>query len=219
MPKPQEMSGEQLVAACLSGGADQDVSVWAEFLRRYQPLIASVVLKALRQRQKNPAASLVDDLVQDTYLKLCANNFAVLRTFQFRHENSLPAYLKITALNVVQDHYRNTFAEKRGGVQQPQELDGLPDGAGAYDTSKQLHREISIQEIERCLLHADLGPHAARDRVVFLLYYRQGLTAAAIAQVPSIGLSLKGVESTLVRLTKHLRAALQEGYKNAESKG
>lgn len=210
------MSGEQLVEACLAEGNE---SAWAEFLRRFQPLIASVVLKSLRQRHRTTSTALVDDLVQDTYLKICANNFSALRGFQFRHENSLPAYLKVTALNVVQDHFRSSFAGKRGGVQQAQDLDALPESAGAFDTRASVHQEISIQEIERCLLREDLGPNSARDRIVFLLYYRQGLTAAAIAELPAIGLSLKGVESTLLRLTLHLRSALNQRYKNAESKG
>jgi RNA polymerase sigma-70 factor (ECF subfamily) len=44
-----------------------------------------------------------------------------------------------------------------------------------------------------------------RDKLVFLLYYRQGFTAKAIAELPGIQLSEKGVESCLLRLTRHLR--------------
>jgi RNA polymerase sigma-70 factor, ECF subfamily len=213
------MSGEQLVAACLRGVAGRDEAAWVEFLRRFQPMIASVVMKALRQRQGAVSAQLVDDLVQETYLKICANNFSALRTFEFRHENSLPAYLKTSALNVVQDHFRSTYAEKRGGTHQPQELDSLPESAGAYDNRAALFRQVSIQEIERYLHSADLGQNAARDRIVFLLYYRQGWTAASIAELPSIALSLKGVESTLLRLTRQLREALGMNGEQVETKG
>jgi hypothetical protein len=48
-------------------------------------------------------------------------------------------------------------------------------------------------------------PHLERDRKLFWLYYRVGLTADAIAGLPSIGLSTKGVESSLLRLTRLLR--------------
>jgi RNA polymerase sigma-70 factor (ECF subfamily) len=44
-----------------------------------------------------------------------------------------------------------------------------------------------------------------RDKVVFLLYYRQGLTAKKIAGIPGIELSEKGVESCLHRLTERVR--------------
>jgi len=47
-----------------------------------------------------------------------------------------------------------------------------------------------------------------RDRTIFWLYYRQGLTAKEIGALPSIGLSLKGVESTLHRLTQLVREHL-----------
>jgi RNA polymerase sigma-70 factor (ECF subfamily) len=45
-----------------------------------------------------------------------------------------------------------------------------------------------------------------RDRVMFWLYYRQGYTAEEIARLPAIGLTAKGVESALRRVTVWLRA-------------
>jgi RNA polymerase sigma-70 factor, ECF subfamily len=44
--------------------------------------------------------------------------------------------------------------------------------------------------------------------VIFWLYYRDGLTARAIAQLPGIRLSVKGVESTIHRLTRRVRLRL-----------
>lgn len=48
-----------------------------------------------------------------------------------------------------------------------------------------------------------------RDRAVFWFYYRQGLTAEEIAALPTIGLSAKGVESALRRITTWLRKELE----------
>jgi RNA polymerase sigma-70 factor (ECF subfamily) len=47
-----------------------------------------------------------------------------------------------------------------------------------------------------------------RDRTVFWLYYQQGFSAKAIAALPSIGLSEKGVESAILRLTREVRNRL-----------
>ena len=46
---------------------------------------------------------------------------------------------------------------------------------------------------------------------MFWLYYRVGLTANAIAALPSIGLSMKGVESTILRLIRLLRQEISGG--------
>ena len=56
----------------------------------------------------------------------------------------------------------------------------------------------------------DLLRHQAReiDRVVFWLYYRQGLTAKEIAALPGIDFSTKGVESVIVRLDRTIRSEL-----------
>jgi RNA polymerase sigma-70 factor (ECF subfamily) len=45
-----------------------------------------------------------------------------------------------------------------------------------------------------------------RDRTIFWLYYRQGFSAREIAELPGLGLTQKGVESCIHRLTNMLRA-------------
>ena len=47
-----------------------------------------------------------------------------------------------------------------------------------------------------------------RDRAIFWLYYRQGLTAEEIAGLPAVTLSAKGVESVLRRVAQWLRIQL-----------
>jgi RNA polymerase sigma-70 factor (ECF subfamily) len=41
--------------------------------------------------------------------------------------------------------------------------------------------------------------------MIFWLYYEQGMTAKAIAALPSINLTSKGVESAISRLTRLVR--------------
>jgi RNA polymerase sigma-70 factor (ECF subfamily) len=48
-----------------------------------------------------------------------------------------------------------------------------------------------------------------RDRALFWLYYRQGYTAEEIARLPSAGLTAKGVESALRRVTVWLRGEVE----------
>jgi RNA polymerase sigma-70 factor (ECF subfamily) len=64
---------------------------------------------------------------------------------------------------------------------------------------------VLIQEITRHLDLCMAGPDFERNRRIFWLHYRAGLSARAIADLPGICLSPKGVESILMRLTKDLR--------------
>src|ERR1051326_3299915 len=70
-----------------------------EFVARFQPVIAGVIVKRLLRytRWINPAD--VDDLVQETLLKICKNNSQILRNFEFRHVNAFRGFLKVMAAN------------------------------------------------------------------------------------------------------------------------
>jgi RNA polymerase sigma-70 factor (ECF subfamily) len=178
--------------------------MWLEFVRRFQPLISRVIVKCVR-RWTQPVPNLIDDLIQDTYLKLCANNFRALRDFDCQHENALFGFLKVVASNVVQDHFRSSYSQKRGSGQEEEELENVPYAAASNSFSESAERNLLIHEIKRCLDEQASEPTFARDCTIFWLYYRQGLTAKAISELPSIGLTVKGVESTLLRLTRLVR--------------
>src|SRR5437588_3829617 len=101
---PQQLSARELVKLCLDS---KDEALWAEFVRRFQPLIAGVVSKRLSRHTGRVAnGALVNDLVQDTFVKICVNDFKPLRDFDFQHEHALHGFLKVIAQNVVEDYSR-----------------------------------------------------------------------------------------------------------------
>ncbi len=199
------LPANELLRLCLES---EDQVIWREFVRRFQPLIGRVVVKSARH-WTNPTPTLVDDLVQETYLKLCANNFRALRDFDCQHENALFGFLKVVASNVVQDHFRSTYSQKRGSGHEEEDLEKARNiavsGASFSETAE---RKILIGEIRQCLESQASDPNFSRDCMIFWLYYQQGLTAKAISELPSIGLTVKGVESTLLRLTRLVRAKM-----------
>jgi DNA-directed RNA polymerase specialized sigma24 family protein len=73
-----------------------------------------------------------------------------------------------------------------------------------------IHRDILLKEVDDALCASLSGEGQVRDRTIFLLYYRYGLTASAIARLPSILLTVKGVESVIHRLTRLVRERLAE---------
>src|SRR5438132_13891705 len=104
------MSLEELIRACAENG---DAAAWDEFVRRFHKLIAGVVLRtASRWGQSLPAE--VDDLIQETYLKICADRKRLLSEFTPRHPEAFYGYLKIVTANVVHDHFRALYSHKRG---------------------------------------------------------------------------------------------------------
>ena len=56
-----------------------------------------------------------------------------------------------------------------------------------------------------------------RDRALFWLYYLQGYTAEEIAHVAQVGLTPKGVESALRRVTAWLRSEVARETAPAEA--
>ena len=71
-----------------------------------------------------------------------------------------------------------------------------------------MERQVLLKEIDRCLETCSEGPDKERDRLIFWLYYQQGMSAKAIAALPTVGLGAKGVESAILRLTRLVREQL-----------
>jgi RNA polymerase sigma-70 factor (ECF subfamily) len=205
-PSPTELPFDELLQLCLQ--SDQD-TLWAEFVGRSHSVIAAVVIKTMR-RWIRPSPSLIDDLVQETYLKLCLDHFRALRQFVFRHENALFGFLKVVASNVVQDHFRGVYSRKRGSGIADAEFDCTSCASGLTSQFATMERGVLLQAIDRCLKSYAGSTNSARDRAIFWLYYRYGLTAKAISGLPSIKLTVKGVESTLLRLVRHVRLKLND---------
>jgi RNA polymerase sigma-70 factor (ECF subfamily) len=196
------LSSDELVRTCLASG---DNSAWAEFIRRFHPLIATVVLRVCRKWGEG-SPQVVDDLVQETYLKLCMGR-ARLQNFQPAHPDAIYGYLKVFTANLVHDYFKSLHSARSGGASVTVPVDADEGGrpTGAPTPSALVEREVLLREIDAFLRAVATGPHAGRDRKIFWLYYRLGLTAGAIAALPHIGLTIKGVESTILRLTRLVR--------------
>jgi RNA polymerase sigma-70 factor (ECF subfamily) len=202
------LSIENLVRRC---AASRSPEAWQEFVRRFHRLIATVTLRTAG-RLGDASRQTVDDLIQETYLKLCADNFRILRTFEQQHTDAFTGYVKVLTANVVRDHFKSLHTQKRGAGQLAQIAeDFLPIAADDTAGSPQsIERAVLIQELT---CHLDLclaGPDRDRNRRIFWLHYRAGLSARAIAGLPGIRLTPKGVESILQRLTRDLRQRMAE---------
>jgi len=206
------LSTEELLRKCANTG---DEASWEEFVRRFHRLIATIALRVAR-RWGEFSPQVIDDLVQEVYLKLCADRFRMLRSFNAHHPDAFYGYLKVVTTNLVLDHFKVSHSIKRGSgtvaVAADPQISGRPDTIAAIGVAETSERKILMREVDALINKLAAGPHLGRDRTVFWLYYRVGLTANAIAALPSIGLSMKGVESTILRLTRLLRQEISGGH-------
>jgi RNA polymerase sigma-70 factor, ECF subfamily len=193
------MEYRKIIQDCLESGSD---AAWTVFVRQFQPVIASVILRAIR-RYSEANHALVDDLVQETFLRLCRNNFKAIRDFEHRRDDSILGYLKVVAASVTMDHFRARKTRKRAG--EVEDLTGsLLENAPAPDSG--IEGALLVRQVSDCLNRISTSE---RDRTVFWLYYLQGCSAKEISAIPGVNLSPKGVESSLFRMTQALRQALQ----------
>ena len=193
----QQLSDRALVESCLQSNTEEN---WAEFVRRFQPLLAAVTAKTIR-RWTRATPALVDDLVQSSLRKLFDNNCRAIRGFRWLHDNSFRGFLKVVASNMVQDHFRK-YPPTR--VEEDLEQVG-PELVRTEAFSQSVETEALVHKLIACLqrlLTAESDPK--RDLSIFLLYYRYGLTAKEISGL--YPLTVKAVENTLLRLVRIAKA-------------
>jgi RNA polymerase sigma-70 factor (ECF subfamily) len=151
----------------------------------------------------------VDDLVQETLFKLCANNYKALREFSFRDDHGFFGFLKVVASRLVEDYFRGSHSQKRGSGREEEDIEEVRTNSSFQPRSLQPPEStVLMGQIDRCLGKLATEPNFNRDYSIFWLYYRDGLTAKAISQRPNITLGTKGVESTLLRLTRYVKECL-----------
>lgn len=203
----------ELLRACAeSNGAE----AWEQFIARYHRAISLAVLRTAR-RWGGIAQEIAADLVQETYLKLCDGKCDLLYRFSLSHPGAVEGYIRTIAANVTHDYFKSRQSTKHGSgiVFQPQEESDPVAQSNNFGGVAAIEQEVVFREIELCLNNCTEGPTQERDRIVFWLYYQQGLSAKAIAALPTIGLTVKGVESVIFKLTRLIRDQMQ--HRQAES--
>src|SRR5207302_1861720 len=114
--------------------------------------------------------------------KLCADGARVLREFDSPHQDAIFAFLKVVAANVANDYFKRLHAGKRRGSQVDERLEDA-DRTGSVArpaSSASIERAVILEELDACLCAVGPVETRERDRTIFWLYYRQGLSAKEI---------------------------------------
>jgi RNA polymerase sigma factor (sigma-70 family) len=216
-----------LVFRCAEAGPED--SAWLEFFSRFHARVRLTVYRAVsleaerhRGADIGSPAELVEDLVQETYVKLLAGERRALARFRGRSENSIYTYLAAVGVNVVRDHFKKLRALKAapavGSLSDP------PTGAvrrpgsgslGEWIASPALGpeaaaraSELTQKALEAITRAAGTEGQARRDRLVFRLFFVEQNTVDEIVACGGVGLSRSGVEKCIRRLRELIRAEL-----------
>jgi len=200
-------SAEELIRDCAEAN---DAAAWDEFVARFQRSISLSIQRTACQWGKDPA-QFVDDLLQETYLKLCADKCRLLLDFARQHSNdAILGYIKKIAINVAHDHFKSLHSQKRGEGETDQWYEDFDPVAksGSFGGPDALDREVLLKQVNNQVQHCAAGFNQERDCLIFWFYYLQGMSAKAIAALATVKLTAKGVEAVIFRLTRCVREHL-----------
>jgi len=214
---PSSTSPEELIRACAESN---DTASWLEFIARFHRPISLSIIRIAYLWNKAPR-HFVDDLVQETYLKLCLDRCRLLYAFAQKHPEAIEGYVKMIATNVARDHFKAGHSLKRGSGEEQDSVEDVETSAkpDSISSAETIERQVLLKEIDHCLVNCASGPDLERDRTIFWLYYQHGMSAKAIAGLPSVGLTPKGVESAILRLTRLVREQMVRLRGESEVKG
>ncbi len=190
---------------CLCAGPCDD-EAWEEFVFRVgRPISLTIMRTASLWRE--PSQSLVEDLIQVTYLKLWEGGCRLLRDFAIQRPEAILGYLKKTAANATHDYFKHGHSQSSGGDNRHVSTSDveLEAGKSVHGSEEKIAFGVFLNEIDEQLKRCLTGPDQERDRMIFWLYFRQGMSAKEIASLPTIGLGAKGVGSVIERLKHSIR--------------
>lgn len=140
----------------------------------------------------------IEDAAQEISLKLVSAGPSILQKLP-EGPSEVEAYFSVVMANAARSFFRARGAAKLGVKSTVALEDQLKELTAGVGVSQDFDKGLIWERVESLL------PADRREQAIFRLYYRQGFTAREIAGIPALGLSLKGVESLILRLTRTVR--------------
>jgi RNA polymerase sigma-70 factor (ECF subfamily) len=183
---PRVSEGDGDIEALLAG----DKAAWDRFVARY----AGVIFAAVRRRLV-PAGRVSDaeDVVQDVFVKICQNDFRLLRSYDAARAK-ITTWLTVVANSAAIDHLRRLRRRTEDIETQPESV-------------------LAVDPVVREEVRIPVGLLSPRQALVLELLYQRDLTPGEAAEV--IGIDPQTVRSmhhkALVKLRAHFQAEMGEG--------
>jgi RNA polymerase sigma-70 factor, ECF subfamily len=115
--------------------------------------------------------------------------------------------LKRIAANAAHDYFKHSHSRSAGGDQLHVSTSDVDPEAGKeiHGSQENISLSVFLNEIDEHLKSCLTVPDQERDRMIFWLYFRQGMSTKEIASLPAIKLGVKGVGSVIERLKHSIR--------------
>ena len=173
----------------LAGVLKGEKRAWDSFVAAQAPVIYAAVGKKLRM---NGHSEDVDDVAQEVFVKLCRNDFKLLRGFD-PERAKLTTFLTVIAMTTAIDHLRRQKAQRSG---QHHALDDVPEAA--LSVAPEIREHIKIPE----------GLLSPRQALVMTLLYERDMEGPEAAEL--LGISAQTVRSLHHKALLRLRAHFNE---------
>ena len=218
-----QLSNEQLISICREQHSNSNLFdlAWVEFKIRFDQYIRLYIKKTIRM--VNPGAEnyqeLLEDLIQEVYLKLLSEDCQALKEFRGGKENSFLAYLARISANIVMERGRRGQANKRRAITISIEKMLSSSESCSYAGRSVIKDHLShsndpistiyAQEIRDLLEQVLTGPNRERDKQIFELWAVDGFTYQEIAHMGFFSLQETSIDSIIRRTRSKLLKALK----------
>ncbi|MDY7091776.1 MAG: sigma-70 family RNA polymerase sigma factor [Acidobacteriota bacterium] len=190
----------------------QQSCAWGELVRVFDPLVRGWIRSALLvERGRIPGRGEVEELTQDLYCRLLADEGRRLREFRGVYAGQAHAYLRTTCRRLVLDHLRRRSAlKRRGGAHGERRVRlSTPLSEVALDSTEDPEARLLARErltqLARCCRR--LTTHVLRprrNRAILRLALLEGCSSQEIARRLGESLSPSAVDTVISRLRRKL---------------
>ena len=142
---------------------DGERGAWQGFLKRYAPVIYGAIQKRLVPAGR---AAEAEDVAQDVFVRICNNDFRLLRTYD-PQKARFTTWLTVIATSAAIDHLRR-------GNKPNTPLDDVPEG------------KLSVPGKEPAWIKIPEGLLSPRQALVLKLLYDKDLEVADVARLLSV---------------------------------
>jgi RNA polymerase sigma factor (sigma-70 family) len=162
---------QEILHGCVTG----DNASWALFVKHYSKLIYHSIYKTLRVNAKPTDPDDINDLFQELFASICADNCKKLRMFDPCRGVSLASWLRMIAVRMTIDHLR-----KQRSSTSLEDLLTEPSQAGGQET------HIDNESLQ--CLSAILEELSDKDKLLIELFYFKELPPEEIALILNISI-------------------------------
>ena len=191
----------ELLARCIRG----DKKAWDLFVFRYSKLIRHSLFQTLRGKNPSIQPQTLDDLHQEVFLALIADDYRKLRQFKGKNGCTLASWVRMIAIRKAIDHLRKEHPTIS--------IEGnctTSEHSTEYLNGKPSHQEKTIKSQEIRIVARVINELPPRYHFFVELFYRRGLSIKEISQI--MGLDPNGVYQLHHRIKERIREILASEY-------